>query len=116
MTTSQTITKLRPHRLPAALVLSLSALALLALVPDHADAALRSAAGGGAAGDGGFARLGEFLDKVTTYLIWLAAPCAGLGVVAGGVMLIAGNPRASRLLGLVAIGFAVIVTAKGLVA
>src|SRR4051794_9643583 len=116
MTTPQIAIARRQSRLLAALVLSLAGFALLAVMPEHADAALRSAAGGGAAGNGGFARLGDFLDKITTYLIWLAAPCAGLGVVAGGVMLIAGNPRASRLLGLAALGFAVIVTAKGLVA
>jgi hypothetical protein len=116
MTTPQQAIEPQRSRVLAALVLSLAACALVAVVPEHADAALRSAAGGGAAGNGGFARLGDFLDKITTYLIWLAAPCAGLGVVAGGVMLIAGNPRASRLLGLVALGFAVIVSAKGLVA
>jgi hypothetical protein len=116
MTTPEVAIKHQQTRPLAALALGLAAFALLAIAPDHADAALRSAAGGGAQGSGGFARLGDFLDKITTYLIWLAAPCAGLGVVAGGVMLIAGNPRASRLLGLVALGFAVIVTAKGLVA
>ena len=53
---------------------------------------------------------------IPTYLLWLAVPAAGLGIVAGGGMLLAGSPRAQRVLALTAIGFAIVVTAKGLVA
>ena len=81
-----------------------------------AEAALRAAAGSGSSGSGGFAELGNFMDKITTYLIWLAVPAAGLGVVAGGAMLVAGSPRASRVLALTCVGFAIVVSAKGLAA
>src|SRR3954452_23538493 len=84
--------------------------------PTPAHAALRSAAGGGSSGSGGFGALGSFFDKITTYLIWLAVPAAALGgVVVGGAMA-AGNPRAGSWLGRLALGFAIVVSAKGLVA
>jgi hypothetical protein len=101
----------------AGLAGALVALALAVLFhPVPARAALKSAAGGGSSGSGGFGALGNFMDHITTYLIWLAVPAAGLGIVAGGGMLLAGSPRAQRVLALTAIGFAVVVTAKGLVA
>jgi hypothetical protein len=101
----------------AGLAGALGALALMVLLdPLPAHAALKAAAGGGSSGSGGFGALGNFMDHITTYLIWLAVPAAGLGVVAGGGMLLAGSPRASRVLALTGIGFAVVVTAKGLVA
>ena len=113
----------RTHRSRSARALGAVALVALAAVatqavadPHPALAALRSAAGGGAAGGGGFSALGDFMDRITTYLIWLAVPAAGLGVVAGGAMLIAGSPRATRVLALTAVGFAIVVTAKGLAA
>lgn len=108
----------RPGRFAlAGLGLALVALAILLMAdPTPSHAALRAAAGGGSSGSGGFASLGNFMDKITTYLIWLAVPVAGLGVVAGGGMLLAGSPRATRVLGAVVIGFAIVVSAKGLVA
>lgn len=104
-------------RRPGALLYAVLVCAVAATArPEIASAALRSAAGGGNAGKGGFSALGDFMDQITTYLIWLAVPAAGLGVVAGGAMLIAGSPRASRVLALTAVGFAIVVTAKGLAA
>jgi hypothetical protein len=101
----------------AGLAGAMLALALAVLFhPVPARAALKSAAGGGSSGSGGFGALGNFMDHITTYLIWLAVPAAGLGIVAGGGMLLAGSPRAQRVLALTAIGFAIVVTAKGLVA
>ena len=102
--------------LSAAALTALVALAMQAAHAEPALAALRAAAGSGAAGGGGFSALGDFMDRITTYLIWLAVPAAGLGAVAGGAMLIAGSPRATRVLALTAIGFAIVVTAKGLAA
>jgi hypothetical protein len=101
----------------AGLAGALVALALMVLLrPVPAHAALKAAAGGGSSGSGGFAALGNFMDHITTYMIWLAVPAAGLGIVAGGGMLLAGSPRATRILALTGIGFAIVVTAKGLVA
>src|SRR3954454_7661550 len=107
--------KTRPARSAlAGLAGAVTALALLVPAPAHA--ALKSAAGGGASGSGGFGALGNFMDHITTYLIWLAVPAAGLGIVVGGGMLLAGSPRAQRVLAMTGIGFAIVVAAKGLVA
>lgn len=89
-------------------------LLLAGSVPAHA--ALKAAAGGGSSGSGGFGALGAFIDKITTYLIWIAVPCCGLAVVGGGLMLGAGSPRATRVLALAGLGFAIVVSTKGLVA
>lgn len=115
MTLTQKTRSVRASRTELAVVLVVLALVVL-VHPGPAHAALKSAAGGGSSGSGGFGALGNFMDNITTYLIWLAIPAAGLGIVAGGGMLIAGSPRASRVLALVGIGFAIVVTAKGLVA
>jgi hypothetical protein len=110
--------KTRPARSAlAGLAGAVTALALLVLLsPAPAHAALKSAAGGGSSGSGGFGALGNFMDHITTYLIWLAVPAAGLGIVVGGGMLLAGSPRAQRVLAMTGIGFAIVVAAKGLVA
>jgi hypothetical protein len=108
----------RPVRLAlSGLGVALAALAVVVLGdPTPAHAALRSAAGGGSSGSGGFAALGNFFDHLTTYAIWLAVPVCGLAVVAGGLMLVSGSPKATRVLSMTAIGFAIVVSAKGLVA
>jgi hypothetical protein len=94
----------------------LACAALAAHDPDVAHAALRTAAGGGSSGSGGFASLGNFVDHITTYLIWLAVPLCSLGIVGGGIMLLVGHARATQVLTLVAIGFAIVVSSKGLAA
>jgi hypothetical protein len=110
--------KTRPVRSAhAALASAVTAVALFVLLsPAPAHAALKSAAGAGSSGSGGFGALGNFMDHITTYLIWLAVPAAGLGIVVGGGMLLAGSPRAQRVLAMTGIGFAIVVAAKGLVA
>jgi hypothetical protein len=114
---SRTCRSRTARALGAGALMALAAVVAHAAVhPEPALAALRSAAGSGAAGGGGFSALGDFMDRITTYLIWLAVPAAGLGAVAGGAMLIAGSPRATRVLALTAVGFAIVVTAKGLAA
>jgi hypothetical protein len=107
----------RPMRLAlSGLGVALAALAAVLGDPTPAHAALRAAAGGGSSGSGGFAALGNFFDHLTTYAIWLAVPVCGLAIVGGGLMLVSGSPKATRVLAAAALGFAIVVSAKGLVA
>lgn len=95
--------------------LAVAALAAAALDPDAAEAALRSAAGGGG-GRGGFARLSSYMDRLASYLIALAVPLAVLGLIYGGALFISGSPKAGQVLGYVAVGFILVVASKGLAA
>ena len=101
------------------ILLLLSTLALVlataAIVPDLADAALRSAAGG-SKGAGGFAQLTRYLDKLSSYLIPVGASVAVIGLIGGGVMFMFGNPQATRTLGYVALGLVIVLASKGLAA
>jgi len=83
--------------------------------PDVADAALKSAAGGGGGG-GGFSSLTRYLDKLATFMIPVGGSAAVLGLIAGGVMFMFGNPRAGSWLGYVAIGVVIVLGSKGLAA
>jgi hypothetical protein len=78
-------------------------------------AALKTAAGG-TSGQNGFADVSKFLDNLATYVIYLAIPAGALGLIAAGGMLIVGNPEGSSLLAKVAVGFGIVLLAKGLVA
>lgn len=103
-----------------ALTLALAALAVAAVVvaaiyPDAAEAALRSAAGGGDSA-GGFARLSAYMNRLASYLIALAVPLAVLGLIYGGALFISGSPKAGQVLGYVAVGFILVVASKGLAA
>jgi hypothetical protein len=83
--------------------------------PDIAEAALKSAAGGGDGG-GGFAKLGAYMNRLASYLIALAVPLAVLGLIYGGGLFISGSPKAGQVLGYVAVGFVIVVASKGLAA
>jgi hypothetical protein len=105
---------------PRPLVAGAAALTGLALaawlaVPELAEAALKNAAGGGGGG-GGFARLTRYLDRLATFLIPVGGAGAVLGLIAGGFMFMSGNPRASRVLGYVAVGVVIVLGSKGLAA
>lgn len=101
----------------AVVVLALIALAVLAvaLAPDHAEAALRNAAGGSGDG-GGFAKLSAYMNRLASYLIALAVPFAVLGMIYGGGLFLSGSPKAGQVLGFVAVGFIIVVASKGLAA
>ena len=102
-------------------VLWASTLALVAMfvvalaVPDVADAALKSAAGG-QRGGGGFAQLTRYLDRLSSYLIPVGASAAVIGLIGGGVMFMFGNPQATKMLGYVAVGLIIVLASKGLAA
>jgi type IV secretory pathway VirB2 component (pilin) len=84
-------------------------------LPELADAALRNAAGGGG-GEGGFATLTRYLDRLASYLIPVGGAGAVLGLIAGGFMFMAGNPGAQKVLGYVAVGVVIVLASKGLAA
>jgi len=84
-------------------------------VPELAEAALKNAAGG-SSGEGGFATLTRYLDRLASYLIPVGGAGAVLGLIAGGFMFMAGNPGAQRVLGYVAVGVVIVLASKGLAA
>ena len=85
--------------------------------PEAAEGALRSAAGGGGEeGDGGFALLGRFLNRLTDYLIPVGGAFCALGLLYGGFLLMTGDARAGRVLGFVALGVAVVLLSKPIAA
>jgi hypothetical protein len=85
------------------------------LAPEAAEAALRGAAGG-SGGAGGFARLVRFIERLTDYVIPVGAAFSVLGLIWGGMLLMAGDARAGRVLGLVAIGVGVVLLSKPIAA
>ena len=102
-------------------VLAASALAVLATVvavlmaPDAASAALRSAAGG-SSGGGGFGRFVEFINRLADYTIPIGAAFSVLGLIWGGLLFQAGDTRAGRVLGMVALGVGVVLLSKPIAA
>lgn len=96
--------------------ISLAAL-LMALLgaPDAADGALRSAAGG-ESGGGGFARFVQFINRLADYTIPIGSAFAVLGLIWGGLLFVAGDTRAGRVLGFVALGVGIILLSKPIAA
>jgi hypothetical protein len=87
----------------AALLVGLAALAC----PESASAALRGAAGGGT-DTGGFARFVQFINRLADYTIPIGSAFAVLGLIWGGLLFVAGDTRAGRVLGFVALGVGII--------
>jgi hypothetical protein len=92
-----------------------STLALIVALSSVPLSALKTAAGG-TSGTNGFADVAEFLDNLATYMIYLAIPGGALGLIAGGGMLIAGNPDGPKWLARTGIGVGVVLLAKGIMA
>jgi hypothetical protein len=89
---------------------------LLALTaPEQASAALQSAAGG-KSGGGGFARFVDFLNRLADYTIPIGAAFSVLGLIWGGLLFQAGDTRAGRVLGMVALGVDVVLLSKPIAA
>ena len=96
----------------AAIVLSLfTAVA----APDVASAALKSAAGGGE-GQGGFARFVQFINRLADYTIPIGSAFSVLGLIWGGLLFQAGDTRAGRVLGFVALGVGIVLLSKPIAA
>jgi hypothetical protein len=86
------------------------------VAPDAAEAALRSAAGGGGESAGGFDRFVRFVNRLADYTIPVGAAFSVLGLIWGGMLFQAGDARAGRVLGLVALGVGVVLLSKPIAA
>jgi hypothetical protein len=96
--------------------LLVAALSALLVAPEAAEAALRSAAGGGGGDGGGFDRFVRFINKLADYTIPVGAAFSVLGLIWGGMLFQAGDARAGRVLGLVALGVGVVLMSKPIAA
>lgn len=96
--------------------LTVAALMLVLLTsPEVASAALRSAAGGGS-GEGGFARFVQFINRLADYTIPIGSAFSILGLIWGGMLFLAGDTRAGRVLGFVALGVGIVLLSKPIAA
>jgi hypothetical protein len=93
-----------------------AAVVAVLIAPDAAEAALRSAAGGGGGDAGGFARFVRFINRLADYTVPVGSAFSVLGLIWGGVLFMAGDARAGRVLGLVALGVAVVLLSKPIAA
>ena len=93
-----------------------TALVVALISPDAADAALRAAAGGAAEGSGGFGRFVRFIDRLASYTVPVGSAFSVLGLIWGGILFMAGDARAGRVLGLVALGLGVVLLSKPIAA
>ena len=96
--------------------LLVAALSATLLVPEVAEAALRSAAGGGGGGAAGFDRFVRFINKLADFMIPVGAAFSVLGLIWGGMLFQAGDQRAGRVLGLVALGVGIVLMSKPIAA
>ncbi len=107
-----------PHRkaiLGMAVIATAVLLTAVVCPVDDAVAALRSAAGGGSGG-GGFARFVQFINRLADYTIPIGSAFAVLGLIWGGLLFLAGDTRAGRVLGFVALGVGIILLSKPIAA
>lgn len=86
------------------------------VVADPAGAALQGAAGGGTGNSGGFARFVQFINRLADYTIPVGAAFSVLGLIWGGLLFQAGDQRAGRVLGFVALGVGIVLLSKPIAA
>jgi hypothetical protein len=87
-----------------------------AMLPHAADAALQGAAGGKSAGGGGFDRFVQFINHLADYAIPIGGAFSVLGLIWGGLLFQAGDTRAGRVLGFVALGVGIVLLSKPIAA
>jgi hypothetical protein len=97
-------------------VLALASLIAALSLPDVASAALRSAAGGQSDNGGGFSRFVAFINRLADYAIPIGSAFSVLGLIWGGLLFQAGDQRAGRVLGFVALGVGVVLLSKPIAA
>src|SRR5262245_48803227 len=106
----------KPRDLARTVAFGIALLIVLAtLSPDSASAALQGAAGG-KSGGGGFARFVDFLNRLADYTIPIGSAFSVLGLIWGGLLFQAGDQRAGRVLGFVALGVGVVLLSKPIAA
>jgi hypothetical protein len=93
-----------------------TAMVVALATPGLAEAALRRAAGGGDGSAGGFARFVSFINNIADFTIPVGAAFSVLGLIWGGMLFQAGDPRAGRVLGLVALGVGIVLMSKPIAA
>ena len=74
------------------------------------------AACGGGGGAGGFDRFVRFINKLADFMIPVGAAFSVLGLIWGGMLFQAGDQRAGRVLGLVALGVGIVLMSKPIAA
>jgi hypothetical protein len=109
------LTAPNPYRCALAALALAAVLVVCLLEPVAAHAALKTAAGGGSA-SGGFTSLISYADKIASYLTAFAVPAAVLAAIVVGFMFMSGNPSATTWAGRLAVGFIIVVGAKGIAA
>jgi hypothetical protein len=87
-----------------------------AIWPGPAWAALQGAAGGKTAGGGGFDRFVQFINHLADYAIPIGGAFSVLGLIWGGLLFQAGDTRAGRVLGFVALGVGIVLLSKPIAA
>ncbi|MFA9270606.1 MAG: hypothetical protein ACEQSX_07595 [Baekduiaceae bacterium] len=92
------------------------AVIVVLVVADPAGAALQGAAGGGSGNSGGFARFVQFINRLADYTIPVGAAFSVLGLIWGGLLFQAGDQRAGRVLGFVALGVGIVLLSKPIAA
>ena len=103
-------------RLPTLAGVAVTTVLVVGLIaPDAASAALETAAGG-KPGSGGFSRFVDFINHLADYTIPIGAAFSVLGLVWGGILFQAGDQRAGRVLGFVALGLGVVLLSKPIAA
>jgi len=100
----------------AALGLAVAVALSMTLSPDVASAALQSAAGGKSGGGGGFGRFVQFINRLADYTIPIGSAFSVLGLIWGGLLFQAGDQRAGRVLGFVALGVGIVLLSKPIAA
>ncbi len=91
------------------------AITLYVAMPSVAAAALQGAAGG-KPNSGGFSRFVEFINHLADYTIPIGSAFSVLGLVWGGLLFQAGDTRAGRVLGFVALGLGIVLLSKPIAA
>jgi hypothetical protein len=108
--------KFNDKTLRVAFAIAALAVVLAALAgPDPASAALQGAAGG-KTGGGGFARFVVFINRLADYTIPIGGAFSVLGLIWGGLLFQAGDQRAGRVLGFVALGVGIVLLSKPIAA
>jgi hypothetical protein len=100
----------------ASLGVAILAVLVAVVLPDTASAALQSAAGGDSGNGGGFARFVRFINRLADYTIPIGSAFSVLGLIWGGLLFQAGDTRAGRVLGFVALGVGVVLLSKPIAA
>jgi hypothetical protein len=95
---------------------ALSVFVAAVVLPDAATAALQSAAGGKPDDSGGFSRFVAFINHLADFAIPIGAAFSVLGLIWGGLLFQAGDTRAGRVLGFVALGVGIVLLAKPIAA